>query len=134
MIASENGLLVVTVLLNVRGRDVGELRRGGAPADRRPGHAAAGLLPRVERPVRERAARAPAAADRDPVVLVVIFVLLYLTYRSFLEAAHVLLAVPFALSGGIYLLYAARLQLLGRRLGRLHRALRHGRADRRWSW
>ena len=41
-----------------------------------------------------------------PVVLVVIFLLLYLTYRSFLEAAHVLLAVPFALSGGIYLLYA----------------------------
>ena len=35
-----------------------------------------------------------------------IFLLLYVTYGSFLEAAHVLLAVPFALSGGIYLLYA----------------------------
>src|SRR5207247_932964 len=32
--------------------------------------------------------------------------LLYLTYRSFLDAAQVLLAVPFALAGGIYLLYA----------------------------
>ena len=41
-----------------------------------------------------------------PVVLLVIYLLLYLTYRSFLEAAHVLLAVPFGLSGGIYLLYA----------------------------
>ena len=41
-----------------------------------------------------------------PIVLAVIYVLLYVTYRSFLEAAHVLLAVPFALSGGIYLLYA----------------------------
>ena len=41
-----------------------------------------------------------------PVVLVVIYLLLYLTYHSFLEAAHVLLAVPFALSGGIFLLYA----------------------------
>jgi Cu(I)/Ag(I) efflux system membrane protein CusA/SilA len=41
-----------------------------------------------------------------PVVLAVIYILLYLTYHSFLEAAHVLLAVPFALSGGIYLLYA----------------------------
>jgi Cu(I)/Ag(I) efflux system membrane protein CusA/SilA len=40
------------------------------------------------------------------VVLAVIYILLYLTYHSFLEAAHVLLAVPFALSGGIYLLYA----------------------------
>jgi Cu(I)/Ag(I) efflux system membrane protein CusA/SilA len=41
-----------------------------------------------------------------PVVLAVIYILLYLTYHSLLEAAHVLLAVPFALSGGIYLLYA----------------------------
>jgi Cu(I)/Ag(I) efflux system membrane protein CusA/SilA len=32
--------------------------------------------------------------------------MLYFTYRSFIEAAHVLLAVPFALTGGIYLLYA----------------------------
>jgi hypothetical protein len=40
-----------------------------------------------------------------PVVLVVIFILLYLTYHSFLEAAHVLLAVPFALTGGVYLVW-----------------------------
>ena len=33
-------------------------------------------------------------------------VLLYLTYRSALEAAHVLLSVPFALTGGVYLLWA----------------------------
>src|SRR5438270_2078645 len=32
-------------------------------------------------------------------------VLLYLTYRSVLDAAQILLAVPFALTGGIYLLY-----------------------------
>ena len=40
-----------------------------------------------------------------PIVLIVIFVLLYFTYHSAIEAAHVLLAVPFALSGGIYLLW-----------------------------
>ena len=34
-----------------------------------------------------------------------IFVLLYFTYHSLLEAAHVLLAVPFALTGGVYLLW-----------------------------
>ena len=34
-----------------------------------------------------------------------IFVLLYFTYHSALEAAHVLLAVPFALTGGVYLLW-----------------------------
>src|SRR5204863_7840561 len=41
-----------------------------------------------------------------PIVLVVIFVMLYFTYHSILEAAHVLMAVPFALTGGVYLLYA----------------------------
>jgi Cu(I)/Ag(I) efflux system membrane protein CusA/SilA len=40
-----------------------------------------------------------------PIVLVIIFVLLYFTYHSVLEAAHVLLAVPFALTGGVYLLW-----------------------------
>jgi hypothetical protein len=40
-----------------------------------------------------------------PIVLVVIFVLLYFTYGSLIEAAHVLLAVPFALTGGVYLLW-----------------------------
>jgi Cu(I)/Ag(I) efflux system membrane protein CusA/SilA len=40
-----------------------------------------------------------------PIVLLIIFATLYLTYHSFLEAAHVLLAVPFALTGGVYLLW-----------------------------
>src|SRR5213079_1276310 len=40
-----------------------------------------------------------------PMVLIVIFALLYITYHSALEAAHVLMAVPFALTGGIYLLW-----------------------------
>ena len=38
-----------------------------------------------------------------PAVLAVIFVLLHRVYRSAREAAHVLLAVPFALSGGVFL-------------------------------
>jgi Cu(I)/Ag(I) efflux system membrane protein CusA/SilA len=38
-----------------------------------------------------------------PLVILIIFVLLFITYRSWKEAAHVILAVPFALSGGIYL-------------------------------
>jgi copper/silver efflux system protein len=38
-----------------------------------------------------------------PVVLVTIFLLLFITFRSLPEAAHVLLAVPFALTGGVIL-------------------------------
>src|SRR5713101_6985721 len=106
MIASENGLLVVTVLLNVRGRDVGsfvaEARRVLTERVALPQGSYMEWSGQYEN---ERRARERLALV-IPVVLIVIFVLLYLTYRSFLDAAQVLLAVPFALAGGIYLLYA----------------------------
>jgi Cu(I)/Ag(I) efflux system membrane protein CusA/SilA len=38
-----------------------------------------------------------------PLVMMVIFVLLFMVFRSGMEAAHVMLAVPFALSGGVLL-------------------------------
>ncbi len=38
-----------------------------------------------------------------PTVLGIIFILLYIVYRSAKEAAHVILAVPFALTGGVFL-------------------------------
>jgi len=104
MITSENGLLRGTVLMNVRGRDVG------------------GFVEEAKRVVAQRVGMPPGyyiewsgqyenqirAKQRlqivIPVVLVTIFVLLYMTYNSAKEALHVLLAVPFALTGGIFLL------------------------------
>src|SRR5436853_5538746 len=41
-----------------------------------------------------------------PACFAIIFVLLWLTYRSAKEAAHVILAIPFALTGGNLLLWA----------------------------
>jgi Cu(I)/Ag(I) efflux system membrane protein CusA/SilA len=106
MISSENGLLVVTVLLNVRGRDVGsfvaEARRAVAERVSLPKGSYVEWSGQYENEARAKRRLQIVL----PVVLAVIFLLLYVTYRSFLEAAHVLLAVPFALSGGIYLLYA----------------------------
>ncbi len=40
-----------------------------------------------------------------PTVLFIIFLLLYMVYHNAKEAAHVILAVPFALSGGVFLQY-----------------------------
>jgi Cu(I)/Ag(I) efflux system membrane protein CusA/SilA len=40
-----------------------------------------------------------------PIVFLIIYIMLYFTFRSWLEAAMVMLSVPFALIGGIYLLY-----------------------------
>src|SRR5207249_10729053 len=40
-----------------------------------------------------------------PAVMLIIFLLLYMVYHSAKEAAHVILAVPFALTGGVFLQY-----------------------------
>jgi copper/silver efflux system protein len=105
MISSENGLLLATVLLNVQGRDVGgfvEEARATVVRDLSlpPGYYV-GWSGRWENQERARARLQIVL----PIVLLVIFVLLYFTYHSVLEAAHVLLAVPFALTGGVYLLW-----------------------------
>jgi len=106
MISSENGLLVVTVLLNVRGRDVGsfvdEARQVIAQTVSLPQGSYLQWSGQYENEIRAKRRLQIVM----PAVLAVIYILLYLTYRSFLEAANVLLAVPFALAGGIYLLYA----------------------------
>jgi Cu(I)/Ag(I) efflux system membrane protein CusA/SilA len=105
MISSENGLLLATVLLNVQGRDVGgfvrEAQRAVAREVTLPAGYYVGWSGRWENQVHARQRLQIVL----PVVLLVIFVLLYLTYHSALEAAHVLLAVPFALTGGVYLLW-----------------------------
>jgi len=106
MIGSENGLLVVSVLLNVRGRDAGsfveEARKVVAQTVKLPPRSYPEWSGQYENEVRARRRLQIVI----PVVLAIIFLLLYLTYHSALEAGHVLLAVPFALSGGIYFLYA----------------------------
>ena len=105
MISSENGLLLATVLLNVQGRDVGgfveEARATVARDVSLPAGYYVGWSGRWENQERARARLQLVL----PMVLLVIFALLYFTYHSALEAAHVLLAVPFALTGGVYLLW-----------------------------
>lgn len=106
MIPSENGLLRGTVLLNVRGRDViGFVEEARKMLDGKvklpPGY----YFEWSGQYQDQQRARARLQVVL-PIVLLVIFVLLYFTYRSLVEAAHVLLAVPFALTGGVYLLYA----------------------------
>jgi Cu(I)/Ag(I) efflux system membrane protein CusA/SilA len=105
MINSENGLLEVSVLLNARGRDPGSVITDAEKAIRDkikmpPGYYYS-WSGQFENEVRAR----KRLQIVMPVAIAVIYILLFLTYRSFLEAAHVLLAVPFALTGGLYLLW-----------------------------
>ncbi len=106
MITSENGLLRGAVLLNVRGRDGGgfveEAQRTVAAQVRMPAGYYLAWSGQYENQISARKRLEMVI----PVVLLVIFVLLYRTYGSAKEAAHVLLAVPFALTGGIFLVKA----------------------------
>ena len=104
MISSENGLLLATVLLNVQGRDVGgfvqEARETVARSVPLPAGYYIGWSGRWENQVRARERLQIVV----PIVLGIIFILLYFLYGSAIEAGHVLLAVPFALTGGVFLL------------------------------
>ena len=105
MIQSENGLLRGTVLLSVRGRDIGSFVDEADAAIKSQVSLPAGYYfawsGQYENQQRARARLMIVI----PIVILIIYATLYLTYNSFLEAAHVLLAVPFALTGGFYLLW-----------------------------
>jgi Cu(I)/Ag(I) efflux system membrane protein CusA/SilA len=105
MISSENGLLLATVLLNVQGRDVGGfVDEARARVARHVSLPAGYYVTWSGRWENQEHARQRLQLVL-PIVLLVIFVLLYFTYHSISEAAHVVLAVPFALTGGVYLLW-----------------------------
>ena len=106
MLASENGLLLATVLLNVQGRDVGGFVEQAKTMLTREVALPAGYYVAWSGRGENQARARERLQVVVPVVLVVIFALLYWTYGSAIEAAHVLLAVPFALTGGLYLLWA----------------------------
>jgi Cu(I)/Ag(I) efflux system membrane protein CusA/SilA len=105
MISSENGLLRGTVLLNVRGRDVGSFVDQAKEAITRKVQLPTGYYVSWSGQYENQQRARQRLMIVIPIVLVVIFGLLYITYHSVLEAAHVLMAVPFALTGGVYLLW-----------------------------
>ena len=105
MISSENGLLRGTVLLNVRGRDVGSFVDQAKETIARQVQLPTGYYISWSGQYENQQRARQRLMIVIPIVLVVIFGLLYITYHSVLEAAHVLMAVPFALTGGVYLLW-----------------------------
>ncbi len=105
MISSENGLLRGTVLLNVRGRDVGSFVDQAKETIAQQVQLPTGYYVSWSGQYENQQRARQRLMIVIPIVLVVIFGLLYITYHSVLEAAHVLMAVPFALTGGVYLLW-----------------------------
>jgi copper/silver efflux system protein len=106
MINSENGLLRSVVYLNVRGRDMGSFvqeakKKLDSELKLPPGYYInwAGSWENQVRASKRLRILVPLG-------LAIIFILLYFTFHSAKEAAMVMLSVPFALVGGIYLVWA----------------------------
>ncbi|MES1194516.1 MAG: efflux RND transporter permease subunit, partial [Opitutus sp.] len=102
-IQSENGRLRVFVQANVGDRDLGSFvdeikARVGRNVTLDPGMTVE-YSGQYEHQLRAR----QTLLYVFPAVILIIFVLLVMTFRSIPEAAHVLLAVPFALTGGVLL-------------------------------
>lgn len=105
-IASEGGLLRSIVFLNVRGRDMGSFMTDAEAVVEKqlklpPGYYVS-WSGQWENQVRAKA----RLQVLIPAGIAIIFILLYFTFHSALEASMVMLSVPFALVGGVYLVSA----------------------------
>jgi Cu(I)/Ag(I) efflux system membrane protein CusA/SilA len=102
-IASENGRLRVFVQANVQDRDLGGFVDEAKARIARDVKLDPGMTiewsGQYENQIRARQTLRLIL----PAVLVIIFVILTMTFKSAAEAAHVILAVPFALTGGVLL-------------------------------
>ena len=104
-IASENGRLRVFVQANVQGRDLGgfveEAKRRIEEAKLVP--AGSGMTVEWSGQYEHQISARRTLRMIVPMVLAIIFGLLRIVYGNWKEAAHVILAVPFALTGGVFL-------------------------------
>ena len=108
-ITSENGQLRAYVQANVTGRDLGsfvEEVRSRLHKEIAPDLANQGMTLDYSGDYENQLHAARTLKFIVPAVLFIIFLLLFQLYGKAREAAHVILAVPFALSGGVFLQYA----------------------------
>jgi Cu(I)/Ag(I) efflux system membrane protein CusA/SilA len=105
-IQSENGRLRVFVQANVQGRDLGgfvrEIKRR-IDAEIVPKLTGTGVVIDYAGAYEEQLRTNRTLTYVVPAVLLIIFLLLFIVYGEWKEAAHVILAVPFALTGGVLL-------------------------------
>jgi len=110
-INSEGGLLRSLVYLNVRGRDMGgfvtEAKQVLEQKLKLPSGYYVTWSGQWENQIRAK----ERLQVLIPLGMVIIFILLYFTFQSLLEASMVMLSVPFALVGGVYLLSALQYNL-----------------------
>ena len=105
MISSENGMLRSIVFMNTRGRDMGSVMVDAKKVIdnglRLPSGYSFTWSGQYESKVRAQ----QTIEIIMPIVFLLIFLLLYMTLKNYVEAGVVMLSVPFALIGGMYMIY-----------------------------
>lgn len=104
-ITSENGRLRTYVQANVQGRDLGSFVQEARERVGREITLAEGMTLEWSGQYENQLRAQRTLQVIVPSVLGIIFLLLYVVYGSVKEASHVILAVPFALTGGVFLHY-----------------------------
>ncbi|MGE5315455.1 MAG: efflux RND transporter permease subunit [Acidobacteriota bacterium] len=105
MISSENGQLRAIVYMNVRGRDMGSTMEDAKTAIAQKLNLPAGYSYTWSGQYEHKVRAQQTLMYIMPIVFLIIFLLLYFTFKDYLEAFVVMLSVPFALIGGVYMIY-----------------------------
>ena len=106
MITSENAILRGAVLFNVRGRDLGStVKEAIEEMSELDGELPEGYFLEWSGQWENQLRANQTLKLIIPLVLVIIFVILYFTFQSLKEAFVNLITIPFALIGGVFLVY-----------------------------
>jgi len=105
MISSENGMLRSIVFMNTRGRDMGNVMVDAKEIIENELKLPSGYSYTWSGQYESKVRAQQTIQIIMPVVFLIIFVLLFFTLKDYLEAGVVMLSVPFALIGGMYMIY-----------------------------
>lgn len=105
MINSEDGMLRSIVYLNARGRDMGSVMEDAQKAVEHNLKLPTGYTYSWSGQYESKMRAQKTISIIMPLVFLIIFFLLYFTFKDYKEAAVVMLSVPFALIGGMYMIF-----------------------------
>lgn len=106
MINSENSMLLGTVLFNVRDRDLGStVTEAQEQLNKMVSKMPKGYYVEWSGQWENQLRANKTLTFILPIVLVIIFMVLYITYNSLKEAMATMITVPFALVGGVFMVY-----------------------------
>ena len=105
MISSENGMLRSIVFMNTRGRDMGGVMVDAKKVIEENFNLPAGYSYTWSGQYESKIRAQRTITIIMPMVFLLIFLLLYMTLKDYVEAGVVMLSVPFALIGGMYMIY-----------------------------